>query len=116
MENWNAFQNARNRAEGKLTFYAHLIVYLVVSILLISRNLGTAPQYPWTLWPVLVWSLGVLFHGVVIFVFRANSILTERMIERELRLSKAEIKKLHEEPPLVKPIDPDQTSSASSII
>ena len=97
MEDWNAYQNARKQAEGKLAFYMHLVIYLVVSALLVSRNLGISPQYPWAHWPILGWGIGVLFHGTVIYVFRGKSFLTERMIERELKLSRADCERLHSE-------------------
>lgn len=95
MEDWDVYQRARKRAEGKLAFYIHLAIYLVVSTLLLSRNLGSAPQYPWAHWPILGWGIGVIFHAAVIYVVRGSSFITDRMIERELRLSRTDHEKLH---------------------
>jgi len=45
MENQEAYQRAKKRAEAKLGFYLHLAVYIVVNILLIIINLSTSAQY-----------------------------------------------------------------------
>jgi hypothetical protein len=42
MEQQEAYQRAKKRAEAKFGFYIHLSVYITVSILLIVLNLSTS--------------------------------------------------------------------------
>ena len=64
MENQEAYQRAKKRAEAKLGFYLHLAVYIVVNILLIIINLSTSAQYLWFKWPLIGWGIGVFFHAL----------------------------------------------------
>ncbi len=87
MENQEAYQRAKRRAEAKIGFYIHLAVYVGVNILLIIINLSTSPQYIWFKWPLLGWGIGLFFHGMSIFVFSGKTFrgMKERMIEKEMK-------------------------------
>jgi hypothetical protein len=85
MENREAYQRAKKRAEAKLGFYIHLAVYIVVNILLIIINITTSTQYLWFKWPLIGWGIGVFFHALGTFVFSAGSVIKEWMIEKEMK-------------------------------
>jgi hypothetical protein len=87
MENQEAYQKAKKRAEAKIGFYIHLAVYVGVNILLMVINLSTSPQYLWFKWPLLGWGIGLFFHGMSIFVFSGKrfEVLKEKMIEKEMK-------------------------------
>jgi len=87
MENKEAYQRAKRRAEAKIGFYIHLAVYVGVNILLIIINLSTSRQYIWFIWPLLGWGIGVFFHGMSIFVFSGRKFkeIKEKMIEKEMK-------------------------------
>ena len=87
MENQEAYQRAKKRAEAKIGFYIHLAVYVGVNILLIIINLSTSPQYIWFKWPLLGWGIGLFFHGMSIFVFSGKTFreMKEKMIEKEMK-------------------------------
>jgi hypothetical protein len=85
MENEEAYQRAKKRAEAKLAFYLHLAIYIVVNFLLIIINLTTSTRYLWFKWPLIVWGIGVCFHALGTFVFSGGSLIKERMIEHELK-------------------------------
>ncbi len=87
MENQEAYQRAKRRAEAKIGFYIHLAVYVGVNILLIIINLSTSPQYIWFKWPLLGWGIGLFFHGMSIFVFSGKKFkgIKEKMIEKEMK-------------------------------
>ena len=85
MENQEAYQRAKKRAEAKLGFYIHLAVYIAVNILLIIINLSTSTQYFWFKWPLIGWGIGVLFHALSVFVFSGGSAIKEKMIEKEMK-------------------------------
>ena len=73
MQDWDTYQRARKRAEGKLTFYIHLVIYLIVSAYLVTHNLNLHPQYPWVQWPVVGWGIGVVIHALLVFVFHGKT-------------------------------------------
>ena len=85
MEKEEMYQKAKKRAEAKIRFYLHLIVYIVVNILLIIVNLTTSTKYLWFKWPLIVWGLGLLFHSIGIRFSSAGYSIKDRMIEKEMR-------------------------------
>jgi hypothetical protein len=84
MENQDAYQRAKKRVEAKIGFYVHLAVYVIVNILLMIINLTTSRQYLWFQWPLIGWGIGLLFHGLGVFVFSGRSPLKEKMIQKEM--------------------------------
>lgn len=85
MENQEAYQAAKRKVEAKIGFYLHLAAYIVVNILLIIINFSTSSGYLWFKWPLLGWGIGVLFHGLRVFVFSSGSVIKGRMIEKEMK-------------------------------
>ena len=85
MENQEAYQAAKRKVEAKIGFYLHLAAYIVVNILLIIINFSTSSGYLWFKWPLLGWGIGVLFHGLGVFVFSSGSVIKGRMIEKEMK-------------------------------
>lgn len=85
MENQKAYQKARRRVEAKVGFYIHLSVYTAVNVLLIIINLSTSPEYLWFKWPLMGWGIGLFFHAIGVFVFSGRSLVTEQMIEKEMK-------------------------------
>ncbi len=84
MENDEVYQNAKKKVEAKIGFYIHLAVYAGVNILLAIINLVTSSDYLWFKWPLMGWSIGLLFHGLSVFVFNEPSSIKERMIQKEM--------------------------------
>lgn len=58
---------AKKRVEEIKGFYGNLIAYIFVNIGLVILNLVTSPQYLWFFWPLLVWGIGVVLHGLKVF-------------------------------------------------
>jgi hypothetical protein len=87
-----AYQRAERRVKAKLGFYWHLASYVIVNGLLIAIYLLTGPipgfySYPWFVWPMFGWGIGLLFHFLGVFVFSGhnNEDARRRMIEEEMR-------------------------------
>jgi hypothetical protein len=78
------YDRARTRVEEKLGFVMHLVCYVVVNTFLVALNLATSPGYFWVKWALLGWGIGLVLHGVGVFVVGGNSRLKEWLIEREL--------------------------------
>ena len=73
---------ARRRVKSKLGWYTHASVYLIVNCILIAISLGTGKH--WALYPLLGWGVGLVFHGISVFMLMSDNKILERMVEREL--------------------------------
>ena len=80
---------AKKRVKDKKDFYGHLIVYAMVNIILVFiwvvTNFG---GYPWFIWCLGPWGVGVFFHFISVFVFDGKSDIGA--IEKEVEKIKKE--------------------------
>jgi len=81
---------ARKRVEEKKGFYFHFAVYIVVNIMLVIIWSVTGNGFPWFVFPLGGWGIGILFHFLGVFVFSRTSSWERREIEKEVeRLKKS---------------------------
>jgi hypothetical protein len=80
-------RKAERRADAKIGFRIHLLVYALVNAGLFAINMITSPGYLWFMWPTLGWGVGVLAHGLG--VYGTESDHRERLIESELEKLRA---------------------------
>jgi len=59
---------AKQKAQAVKEFYQHLTVYAVVNVLLFVINLVTSRGNWWFYWPLLGWGIGVVAHGLTVFL------------------------------------------------
>ena len=76
-------QRAIGRIRAKRGFWLHLGVYLAVNALLVLVWALTSAGHFWPAWPMLGWGIGVVAHGVRVFLGPPE--ISEERIERELR-------------------------------
>jgi hypothetical protein len=74
---------AQRRAGAKLGWYTHAGVYVLVNLFLFAISDQGFGQRRWSMFPLLGWGLGLLLHGLSVFVLGAGSGLRERLVERE---------------------------------
>jgi hypothetical protein len=79
------YDRAKCRVEEKLGFVMHLVAYIVINAFLVVLNHATSPGYFWAKWSMLGWGIGLVLHGVGVFIVGDNSRLKQRLIESELR-------------------------------
>ncbi len=84
MKNDEKYEKARKRVEAKIGFLIHLTVYILVNGLLISLNLIQQNEIRWAALPLSGWGIGLLFHGLGVFVFSGFKNLKEKMIQKEM--------------------------------
>lgn len=72
---------ARRRAKAKLGWFAHATVYVVVNAVLLSLSLAGGRHC--ALFPLLGWGLGLMFHGLAVWVFAPGNPLMDQMVARE---------------------------------
>jgi hypothetical protein len=74
---------ARRRAGAKLGWYVHATVYVLVNAALFAASSMGLGHRQWSLVPALGWGLGLVLHGLAVFVLGAGSSLRENMVEKE---------------------------------
>lgn len=62
-------------ARKRVDFRRHLIVYCVINGVLWLLWYVTGSQYPWPVWPMAGWGIGLIFHYM--FEYRPSSLLSE---------------------------------------
>ena len=68
------YEEAKKRVEEKKGFYIHLTVYIVVNIGLVLLWAFAADRgFPWCVFPLGGWGIGLLFHYLGVFVFEGKS-------------------------------------------
>ncbi|MFL5741229.1 MAG: 2TM domain-containing protein [Flavisolibacter sp.] len=64
----------RELAKKRVEFRAHFLVYCVINSLLWIIWLVTGRGYPWPVWPLAGWGIGVLFQ--YLFDYRSSRFLS----------------------------------------
>ena len=68
------YEEAKKRVEEKKGFYVHFTVYIVVNIMLVLIWAFAADRgFPWFIFPLGGWGIGLLFHFLGVFVFERKS-------------------------------------------
>ncbi|MDJ0497338.1 MAG: 2TM domain-containing protein [Acidimicrobiia bacterium] len=76
-------QRAIRRIRAKRGFWVHASIYLAVIAFLFLIWAMTSATYPWPLWPMLGWGIGVIAHAASVYIRPAE--ITEERIQRELQ-------------------------------
>jgi len=74
---------AHKRARAKLGWYIHAMVYIVVNLFIFAISRNGFGSRPWSVFPLLGWGLGLVLHGISVFVLGAGGGLRDRLVERE---------------------------------
>jgi hypothetical protein len=74
---------AHKRARAKMGWYAHAAVYVLVNLfILVVAYMGWRSR-PYNVYPALGWGLGLLLHGVSVFMLSSGSSLSDNLVQRE---------------------------------
>lgn len=63
------YERAFKRVKRIKGFYKHLIIYICINLALIIINITTSPRVLWFYWLLILWGIGLFFHGMSVFVF-----------------------------------------------
>ena len=74
---------ARRRAGAKMGWYIHATVYVVVNLFIYAISEYGFGQRRWSVFPLLGWGLGLMLHGISVFLIGKGGGLRERMIQKE---------------------------------
>ena len=79
---------AKARVKARTDFIGHVTMYSVANAALFALWLATGRGYPWFVWPLLVWGIGVLGHALT-FAMGPGSNAERRAVDREVRRMRA---------------------------
>ena len=79
---------AKQRVQARMGFVIHAMIYAVMNGGFVVIWLLTGRGYPWFLWPLVGWGIGVLAHAATL-VIGPGSAAERRAIEREVRRLRA---------------------------
>jgi hypothetical protein len=74
---------ARKRAGAKLGWYVHASIYVAVNLMLAA--LSAASGRHWAVFPAFGWGIGLLAHGLAVFVITGGAGLHEKLVQQERR-------------------------------
>ena len=63
-------QRNQKKREAKIVFLIHLIIYVLVigGLTYLDYGRATEGDNHWVQWPAIGWGVGVLFHGLGVFL------------------------------------------------
>lgn len=64
-------------------WYIHATVFVLVNLLILALSQHGFGTRSWSVKPVLGWGLGLVLHGISVFVLGGGSGLRERLVQRE---------------------------------
>ena len=79
------YEEAKKRVEARKAFFVHLATYIVVNIVLVMIwAFATRGGYPWFIFPLGGWGIGLLFHalGTFFFLQTPESVAIEKEAEK----------------------------------
>lgn len=77
-------QKAEKRVKQRMELLSHIGVYLVVNGFLVVVWALSGAGYPWFLWVMAGWGVGLLTHLVSYFTGTKGDSARERLIQREM--------------------------------
>ena len=86
------YEVARKRVEEKKGFFIHFAIYILVNAILIVIWASTGAGFPWFVFPLGGWGIGVLFHFLGTFVFSRTTSWERKEIEKEVSRMKQDSK------------------------
>jgi hypothetical protein len=58
----------RDRVRKIRDFYTHLVVYVVINLILVGIWYFTSKGFPWFIFPLGGWGIGLFFHWYSVYV------------------------------------------------
>jgi hypothetical protein len=76
---------ATRRVKARRELISHVAMYLVTNVALLGIWAATGAGYPWFVWPLLGWGIGVGFHAMNFALGLDRDTVTDtRAIDREI--------------------------------
>ncbi len=64
-------QEQMSNSQQRKGFKSHLFIFIAINTFLVILNLLVSPGYFWAIYPILGWGLGLLLHGMKVYISNA---------------------------------------------
>lgn len=61
-------QEQMSNGQQRKGFKSHLLIFIAINAFLVILNLVVTPGYFWAIYPILGWGLGLLLHGIKVYM------------------------------------------------
>ncbi|MFM6155941.1 MAG: 2TM domain-containing protein [Cuspidothrix sp.] len=61
-------QEKMSHSQQQKAFKSHLLIFIAINAFLVILNLVVSPGYFWAIYPMLGWGLGLLLHGIKVYM------------------------------------------------
>jgi hypothetical protein len=78
-------KRAVERVRLKREFLTHLLLYLGTNAMLVLVWAVTGHGYPWFVWPLVGWGIGMLAHAITLMMKLRELGPEDQAVEREIR-------------------------------
>ncbi|MGI2335715.1 MAG: 2TM domain-containing protein [Dehalogenimonas sp.] len=78
------YEQAVKHVKEKKDFFVHLLTYIVVNTAILLIWMMSGAGYPWFIWPLFGWGIGLTFHFLSVWVFDRQTDWERREIDREI--------------------------------
>lgn len=83
------YEQAVRHVKEKKDFFIHLLTYIVVNTAIFLIWMMSGAGYPWFIWPLFGWGIGLTFHFLSVWVFDRQTDWERREIDREMNRLKS---------------------------
>ncbi len=77
-------RRVKERVQARIALGIHIALYVLVNLGLIAIWAASGAHYPWFMWPVFGWGVGIVAH-VITYFYGPGSPGEDRAVARELR-------------------------------
>jgi hypothetical protein len=81
---------AEKRVKSRIALFEHIGVYVVINAFLVVVWALSGAGYPWFLWVMAGWGLGLAFHVLSYVLGSKGDTSRHKMVEREMEKIKQE--------------------------
>ena len=77
------YNQAEKRVAEKKGFYLHLTIYICISLILVLIWAFVAGRgFPWFIFPIVGWGIGIFFHGLGTFGGKTDRAAIDKEAEK----------------------------------
>ncbi|MDY6793826.1 MAG: 2TM domain-containing protein [Actinomycetota bacterium] len=77
-------ERAEKRVRSRIELLQHLGIYIAVNAFLVVVWALSGVGYPWFLWPLAAWGMGLTIHIISYFIGSEKDTSRQRMVEKEM--------------------------------
>lgn len=82
-------KKAEKRVKERMELLQHIGMYFVVNAFLVVVWALSGAGYPWFIWVMAGWGLGLVIHIITYFIGARSDVVKDRMVQKEMEKMKS---------------------------